>query len=220
MLSKLPSSNTTSKILKKNKMSAILSAFLSFLLLYKYIGLFVVTLLAALALPLPSSSILAAAGAFSAQGYFSITTVLLVAFIGNITGDALGYFISRFYGTSFLKKIGLEKALASRLYKTLTGYMEHFSYSLIFFSRFLTGVGPLVNVLSGMTGVKYRTFFGVSILGEIAYVLTYGLVGYYLGSEWENNLGFLFQATSVIIIFGVTLSLIQYGVFKRMKKGS
>jgi membrane protein DedA with SNARE-associated domain len=68
--------------------------------------------------------------------------------------------------------------------------------------------------------VKYRTFFGVSILGEIAYVLTYGLVGYYLGSAWENNLGFLFQATSVIIIFGVTLSLIQYGVFKRMKKGS
>ena len=59
---------------------------------------------------------------------------------------------------------------------------------------------------------------GISILGEIAYVLVYGLVGYYLGSEWENNIGFLFQATAVIIASGVTLGLVQYGVFKRMKE--
>jgi membrane protein DedA with SNARE-associated domain len=201
-------------------MAVILNAFLSFLLVYKYIGLFGVALLAAFALPLPSSSILAAAGAFSAQGYFSITTVLAVALLGNITGDALGYFIARFYGTRFLKKIGLEKALSSRLYISLTKYMQHFSYSLIFFSRFLTGVGPLINIVSGITHVKYRVFFGIGILGEIAYVLVYGLVGYYLGSEWESNLGFLFEATSVIIVFGITLSLIQYGVFKRMKKGT
>lgn len=90
-------------------MATILSAFLSFLLIYKYIGLFAVALLAALALPLPSSSILAAAGAFSAQGYFNITAVLVVALIGNITGDALGYFIARYCGTTFLKKLGSKK---------------------------------------------------------------------------------------------------------------
>ena len=201
-------------------MATILSAFLSFLLIYKYIGLFIVSFLAALALPLPSSSILAAAGAFSAQDYFNITTVLVVALVGNVIGDALGYFVARHYGTVFLKKIGFEKVLGSRLYVSLAGYMQHSSYSLIFFSRFLTSVKPLINILSGITHVKYSIFFGISILGEIAHVLVYGLIGYYLGSAWENNLSFLFKATAVIITFGITLSLIQYGVFKRMKRNS
>lgn len=80
-----------------------------------------------------------------------------------------------------------------------------FLFSLIFFSRFITGIGPLINIISGLTKIKYTVFFGVGLLGEVAYVLVYGLVGYYLGSEWENNLGFIFQATSVIVIFGINL---------------
>lgn len=199
-------------------MEAIFNALLSFLLLYKYFGLFIVSFLAALVLPLPSSSLLAASGAFAAQGYFSITTVLLVAFVGNILGDATGYFLARFYGVPLLRNIGFEKILASSLYAKLTGYMEQFSYSLIFFSRFLTGIGPLLNILSGVAKVRYKIFFSISIFGEVAYVFLYGLVGYFLGSEWENNLSFLFEATVVIIILGVTIALVQYGVFKRMKK--
>ena len=117
-------------------MATIFNALLSFLLVYKYLGLFVVALLAALALPLPASTILAAAGAFAAQGYFSLTAVLIVAFVGNITGDAIGYFISRRYGVPLLRKIGFEKMLSTRLYLSLVGYMEHFSYSLIFLVDF------------------------------------------------------------------------------------
>jgi membrane protein DedA with SNARE-associated domain len=199
-------------------MATILSALLSFLLVYKYIGLFVVAFLAALALPLPASTILAAAGAFAAQGYFSIYTVLGVAFLGNITGDVIGYFVAHRYGVVFLRKIGFEKILASKLYRLLNGYMEHFSYSLIFFSRFLTGVGPLVNILSGITSVRYGVFFGIGVLGEAVYVLLYGLVGYFLGSEWENNASFFFEATGVIVMLGITVSVVQYGLFKRMKR--
>jgi membrane protein DedA with SNARE-associated domain len=198
-------------------MAVIISFLLSFLLLYKYVGLFFVSLLAALLLPLPSSSILAAAGAFSAQGYFDILTVLIVALVGNVLGDAIGYFVSYKYGTVLLKKIGLGEKLSSPLFKRLTGYMVQFSYSLIFFSRFITGIGPLVNIIAGITGVRYRVFFGIGILGEVTYVLLYGLVGYFLGSEWENNLGFLFEATSVIVVLGLTISVVQYGVFKRIK---
>lgn len=198
-------------------MEIILSSFLSFLLTYKYIGLFITSLLGAFLLPVPSSSILAAAGAFSAQGYFSISAILLTALLGNIIGDACGYILARYYGVHVLRKIGFEKIMTSLLYTKITLYMKHFSYSLIFFSRFLTGIGPMVNILSGLTPIPYKRFFIVELCGEITYVLIYGLVGYYLGSEWENNLGFLFKATTIIILFGMTFSLIQYTVFKRMK---
>lgn len=201
-------------------MDIILSSLLSFLLLYKYVGLFAVSFLAALLLPLPSSSTLAAAGAFSAQGYFSIETVLLVAFFGNVTGDTAGYLLARHYGIKTLRNIGFAKIIVSKNYELCKDYLHHFSYSLIFFSRFLTAIGPLVNILAGITHTRYRIFCIVGILGEIAYVLLYGLVGYFLGSEWENNLSFLFEATFVVISLGLTLSALQYRVFKRMKRGS
>jgi membrane protein DedA with SNARE-associated domain len=199
-------------------MATILSALLAFLLVYKYFGLFVVALLAALVVPLPASTVLAAAGAFAAQGYFSIYVVLSIAFLGNIIGDATGYFVARKYGVVFLRRIGFQKILASKLYSLLEGYMENFSYSLIFFSRFLTGVGPLVNIISGITRVRYNIFFGIGIIGEVAYVSLYGLVGYFLGSEWENNVSFFLEATGVIVMLGITVSILQYGLFRRMKR--
>ncbi len=199
-------------------MTVILNFLLSFLLLYKYVGLFLVSYLAAFLLPLPSSSTLAAAGAFSAQGYFDINIVLVVAFFGNVLGDITGYLIARKYGTQILRKIGFEKMITSNLYQKLELYMRDFSYSLIFFSRFLTGIGPLINVISGISKVNYKTFFIIDILGETAYVLLFAFIGYFLGTEWENNISFLLEATGVIITLGITIGLLQYGLFKRMKK--
>jgi membrane protein DedA with SNARE-associated domain len=201
-------------------MEYILGELLSFLLLYKYVGLFTVSFLAAFILPVPSSSILAAAGAFASQGYFSITTVLVVAFLGNITGDNLGYFLARVYGLSFMRTIGFGKLITSKLYTTLTIYLQHFSYALIFCSRFITTVGPLVNILSGITGIRYLQFFTLGFLGEIAYVLLYGMLGYFLGNEWENNLSFIFEATGIILSLGLLLGGIQYMFFKKMKNNS
>lgn len=199
-------------------MTFILNSLLSFLLLYKYIGLFFISFLAAILLPLPSSATLTASGAFSAQGYFNITTVIIVAFLGNVLGDIAGYLLARKYSEKILGNIGFEKMISSDLYKKLELYMKDFSYSLIFFSRFLTGIGPLINIISGISKVKYKTFFIIDILGEATYVLLYALIGYFLGTEWENNLSFLFEATSVIVILGITIGLLQYGLFKRMRK--
>lgn len=198
-------------------MTVILNSLLSFILLYKYIGLFIVSYLAALLLPLPSSSTLAAAGSFTAQGYLNISAVLIVAFLGNVLGDLTGYFLARKFGAKILGEIGFEKMISSNLYKKLEFYMHDFSYSLIFFSRFLTGIGPLINVISGVSKVKYRTFFIIDFVGETAYVLLYAFIGYFLGSEWENNLSFLFEATAVIVVLGLTIVLLQHGIFKRMK---
>lgn len=199
-------------------MTVILNSLLSFLLLYKYVGLFAVSYLAALILPLPSSSVLTASGGFAAQDFFNMPTVLIVAFLGNVLGDLTGYFLARKYGENILGKIGFKKMISSNLYKKLEFYMRDFSYSLIFFSRFLTGIGPLINVISGVSRVKPRTFIILDLIGETAYVLLYALIGYFLGSEWENNLTFLFEATAVIVALGLTIGLLQYGIFKRMKR--
>ncbi len=193
----------------------MLGDLLSFLLLYKYVALFAIGYVAALALPIPASTALVAAGGFASQGYFDISLVLTTAFVANISGDATGYLLARKYGTEVFHSIGLGKLLTTTAYKKLENYMQSFPQTVIFVSRFLTEIGPATSILSGLSHVRARTFFTFAVLGEIAYVFLYGLTGYYLGSEWENNIGFLFKAAMVIVSIGVTLNVIQWALYKK-----
>ena len=82
----------------------LFSSLLSFLLLYKYIALFVLVFIAAVGLPVPSNTLLIAVGAFASQSYFSLPISLAVAVVANVLGDLLDYFIIRKYGAVILKK--------------------------------------------------------------------------------------------------------------------
>ncbi len=198
-------------------MLSAISGLLSFVLLYKYIALFCIGFVAAIALPIPASTTLVAAGAFAAQGYLSISLVLTTAFFANILGDATGYFLARTYGVRIFHIFGLGKLLTTSVFQKLENYIRNFPHTLIFISRFLTEIGPAVSVLSGISRVHYRTFLISALLGESCYVLLYGLTGYYLGNEWENNVGFLVKAVMAIVSIGVTLNVIQWVIYKQQK---
>jgi membrane protein DedA with SNARE-associated domain len=191
-------------------MEALFATILSFLLIYKYFALFAVSFLASFLLPLPSSSLLAASGAFASQGYFSLNYVLVVALLGNVCGDSVGYFLARLYGEETLRKVGFTRILDSRRYIQLRTYMEHFSYPVVYFSRFITSVGPAVNIISGVTRLPYKKYFPVEIAGEISYVLLYGMMGYYLGSAWENNIGFFIEVAGALLFIGVCIGVGQH----------
>ncbi len=199
-------------------MESIFGDLLSFLLLYKYFALFMVSFLAAFLLPLPSSSSLAAAGAFAVQGYMNIYLVFLVALIGNVLGDLAGYMLGRHYGEEILHKIGFKHILESKYYHASREYMNKYSYSLIFISRFLTGVGPSVSIFAGIMKMPYKKFLAVDIPSEICYVSLYALIGYLLGNQWEDNIWFVIEASLVVFSFGGIIALIQYKMFKRRTK--
>ena len=83
-------------------MEELFGSFLTFLLLYKYMALFAIAFAAAFLPPLPASTTLAAAGAFASQGYFDLTSVLIVGFVANILGDTAGYVIAQQHGEKAL----------------------------------------------------------------------------------------------------------------------
>ena len=192
-----------------------LTSFFNFVLLYKYTALFLIGYVAALVIPIPASSSLATAGAFASQGYLNIFAVLGVALAANVAGDATGFLLARRYGEEVLAKIGFRRLLGSREYHRFKDYMQDYPQSVIFFSRFLTEVGPAVNLLSGLAKVSYRKYFTFEVLGETCYVLAYGLVGYFLGTRWENNLRFFTIAGITIVSIGVIINGIQIYLYRK-----
>lgn len=197
--------------------SFFIGSFLTFILVYKYAALFGIAFTAAFLIPIPSSTILVAAAAFASQGYFNIYVVLSVALAGNICGDWSGYILARRYGEEVLVKIGFRRILSSKKYKLVQEYILSFPYTVIYFSRFLTELGPAVNILSGLAKVPYRTYLIFEVLGESSYVLLFGLAGYYLGGQWENNLTFITKSGLTMFGIGCTIYLIQLLIYKNRK---
>ena len=189
---------------------SLLGYLLSFLLVYKYVALFGISFLAVLVLPLPASSVLVASGALASQGYFHITVVLITAFAAKVAGSTVGYFIARYFGESFFHKPGLRHFVRSRLFRKLKMYILSFPRTIIFFTRFIAEVGPATNILSGIMNVPKRVFIGTVLAGELTYVLMYGLTGYFLGAEWENNLTFIAKAVMLMVSLGITINIIEW----------
>lgn len=198
-------------------MTAIIFSALSYVLLYKYVALFIISYLAALLLPLPSNTSLLAAGAFASQGYLNVYLVLLVAFLANELGDLTGFFLSRRYGKEFLIKIGFRKMIESRKYVSLEKFIFENSKMTIYLTRFVGQIGPLVNILTGLSKeITFRKFLVFGIAGELTYTLALCLTGYFLGSAWQN-LTLVFELISFILIILVVVFIFNKLYFRGIK---
>lgn len=195
----------------------IIGPFLSFLLLYKYGALFIIAFVAALAIPIPASTTLLAAGAFASQGYLQLEWVITAALLGNVAGDVTGYVLAQRYGEEVLHRLGFGRVLRARRYHQLKGYIYNYPEPLIFITRFLTEAGPAVNILAGLSKVPVRTFILFDVLGEVSYVLLNALLGYSLGTQWEQSTGFLIKVAITVIPIGLTINLIQILIFRRRR---
>ena len=175
---------------------------LPYLLLYKYLALFLLCLLASFGLPFPLSPLVIAAGAFSAAGTFNYTLVFIFTFLGCFVGDNLGYLISRYYGKEILMRIGLKRLINSKKFKEVENDFSNYSSSIIFLSRFLlTGIGSIVNILSGLSKIPFKKYLFYEVLGELVYVIIYINLGYVVGNEWENVSGIVNKAGIILIVF-------------------
>jgi membrane protein DedA with SNARE-associated domain len=198
-------------------MTTFIFSILSYILLYKYVALFLVAYLAALLIPLPSNTSLLAASAFASQGYLNIYIVIVVAFLANEAGDLTGFFIARKYGKGMLMKIGFRKIMISEKYEQLEKFIVLHSRITIFVTRFVGGIGPLVNILTGLSEkIHFKRFLVYGVAGEFVYVMTLSLTGYFVGSAWEDVTSTL-EIVSLVGAGLLILFVIKKMFFQKMK---
>ncbi|MCK9271994.1 DedA family protein [Candidatus Gracilibacteria bacterium] len=189
----------------------MLEFFLSYLLIYTYLVIFLVTLTTSIIFPLPATAIIIASGAFVAQGYLNINYVLISSFLGCTIGDITGYFISYFYGRDILLNIGFGKIINSKKFAWLENYFQNNSTKSIFFSRFLiTGLCSSVNILSGLTKISYKKFLSLDIIGEIIYVTLFSYLGFILGNQWQNIALALEDILTILVIVVIFTIILKF----------
>jgi undecaprenyl-diphosphatase len=191
----------------------ILSALLSFLLLYKYVALALVVYASAIILPLPTNAMLLAVGAFSSQGYFNPWLSFAVAVSANTLGDLTGYALTWKYGEPIIRFLHLERV---RFFNQLKEELRTDAAVTVFTTRFAGSLSPIANFLSGMVKVPFRTFLPFDLLGNVIEPGGALLIGYAVGDYWNDFSGPLEIFAGVVAVSVVLFILVR--IYRRVSR--
>ena len=134
------------------------------------------TFLSCLALPIPASILMLAAGGFAAAGDLTLAGSAGAALAGAVAGDQVGYFAGRFGGAGMIDRLGAKAAPVARARDLLARK----GGVAVFLSRWLvSALGPYVNVAAGAAGQGWARFTAWGVAGEAVWV------GLYVGVGWS-----------------------------------
>ena len=177
----------------------------------------VVTFMSCLAIPVPASMLMLAAGGFAAAGDLSVWHVALAALLGAICGDQTGYWLARKGGAHLLDRVatGARAQLLARA-RALVAARGPIA---VFLSRWLVSpLGPYANIISGATRLGWVPFSLAAFAGELVWVGLYVGAGYTFGDNLEAATEFAGSILGFLAAGAVAIGL-GWGLWQVRKRG-
>ncbi len=152
---------------------------------YGYIIVFFGVMLENAGIPVPGETIVLAAGFFAAQKHFSVPSVILIATIGAIIGDNLGYLAGTRLGRPFALRYGKYFFLTPPRIKASEDFFARHGDKTILIARFVSGLRVFAAFFAGMSHMRWRKFLFYNSAGAVLWATTMTLIGYFFGHAWN-----------------------------------
>ena len=153
---------------------------------YGYFVVFFGILLENAGVPVPGETILLAGAALARFGHLSLPWVIVVAIVGAVVGDNIGFLIGRRGGRVLIERHGSRLGLTSARLAQFDAFFTKHGAKTVFIARFVTGLRVVAAVLAGASTMSWSTFVLFNATGAVAWASTFGAVGYLLGYSWET----------------------------------
>lgn len=184
---------------------------------YGAVVLGVATFLSCLAMPVPTSLMMLAGGAFVASGDLALASVAGAALSGAILGDQVGYALGRSAGGRLLQRIGRRPA-RGRLVDKARGLLDRFGGVGVFLSRWLfSPLGPYVNLIGGAGGLSWARFSVAGALGEAVWVAVYVGLGAAFSADVVRLADVLGNLVATLALVAVAAAL-GYLLYQRLRE--
>ncbi len=162
------------------------------------------TFLSCLALPIPASILMIAAGGFVASGDLSLVASASAALAGAVIGDQVGYFGGRWGGAYLIDRLGPRAEPIARA----TALLASRGGIAVFLSRWLaSALGPYVNLAAGAAGLSWLRFTLWGALGEVIWVAVYVGVGFAFSGNLAAASAMAFDLLGIIAAGAVAVGL-------------
>ena len=142
-----------------------------------------VTFLSCLAVPVPSSLLMVAGGAFAASGDLSLLATGGAALAGALAGDQAGFAIGR-RARGLLERLRQGSESRRALVRRAEAFAGRWGHAGVFLSRWLLSpLGPYVNFIGGATGMGWAAFTFWGAAGELVWVALYTGLGFVFSDQ-------------------------------------
>jgi membrane-associated protein len=156
---------------------------------------------------LPGDSLLVVAGIYAAKGDINLALLMVLLVPAAILGNVLAYFLGKQVGPRLFSRP--DSLLFKPEYSEKAhGFYQRHGGSAIVIARFVPIVRTFVPVIAGIAGMPAARFFLFNVAGGVAWILSMGLSGYFLGG-FASAHGFpLEKHIEKVIVVVVFLSLV------------
>ncbi len=170
---------------------------------YKYILIFPITVL-------EGPIITVISGLLVSLGVLNGIVAYFLLALGDLTGDALYYWIGRSgRHSSWIKKWGKYLGYTEEGEKYLEGHFHKHPAKTFILGKLAHGVGGAVLVAAGIARVNFWEFIWYNIIGTLPKTLILLLIGYYAGSSYMQIDKYL-SSIAIFTTVGVVLLVVLY----------
>ncbi|SHF28912.1 DedA family protein [Dysgonomonas macrotermitis] len=167
---------------------------------------------------LPGDSLLFLAGAIAVrpENDLHIYWLIIILIIAAIVGDAVNYTIGHYFGRKLFSNPKSKIFKQEYLEKTNQFYAKHGGKTIIL-ARFVPIVRTFAPFVAGMGKMSYRHFLSYNVIGGIAWVVIFTLLGVFVGGiPWvEKNLE---KVVILIVIVSILPGVFEFAKAKMASK--
>lgn len=160
---------------------------------------------------LPGDSLLFTAGFLASQGYFQISILIALSFIGAILGDSFGYAFGRKTGPMLFKREDSLFFHKDHIVRAELFYERHGGKAIIL-ARFIPVVRTFAPIIAGVGKMRYSTFLYYNVTGAVLWGVGVPLTGYFLGSVVPNIDKYIIPIIGLIIV--VSVAPVVFHIFR------
>jgi membrane protein DedA with SNARE-associated domain len=176
---------------------------------YGYSAVAIGILLEDFGLPTPGETLLVLGAIAASAGSLNIYLLLLLAWIGAVIGDNIGYAIGNYGGHRLMLRYGGRIGITDERLKHVEGFFDRYGGWVIVFARFVVILRQFNGIVAGTLGMHWLHFLGLNALGAALWVGFWGMLAYWLGKglityvdELHHYMPELAAIAAVLIIGG------------------
>jgi membrane protein DedA with SNARE-associated domain len=148
---------------------------------YGLVLLFVLVAIESAGIPVPGETGLITAAFLAHQGHYSIVWVIVVAAVGAIAGDNIGYWLGRLGGRRLLERWSITRRYAEKTLPRAEAFFRRHGSKTVFFGRFIAILRVTAAWMAGISHMHWWLFALWNALGGILWATGIGLLAYFAG---------------------------------------
>lgn len=159
-------------------------------------------------MPTPGETLLITGAVVASAGALNIYVLLILAWVGAVVGDNIGYVIGRTGGHRLMVRYGRRFGITDRRLKQVEEFFDHYGGWVVVFARFVLVLRQFNGIVAGTLEMHWLRFLLLNAIGAALWVAFWGILSFWLGKgilvyvQELHALAPLFAVLAAIAILG------------------